>query len=96
MKKILLLDLLLKPRKSSHEKAFRNCLRHVERLSAWNLGTGLLHFLGARKLLNQSYRIPWNQIDLSNPDRPHLMCTVDELKELSRQLEANESQKSTS
>ncbi len=62
----------------------------VERLSAWNLGTSLLHFLGARKL-NKSYRVPWNKLDLSNPDRPHLICSIDELKEISQQLEADES-----
>jgi sporulation protein YlmC with PRC-barrel domain len=67
----------------------------VERLSAWNLGTGLLHFLGARKL-NKSYRIPWNQLDLSNPEHPRLICTVEKLKEISQQLEADESQESTS
>lgn len=62
----------------------------VERLSAWNLGTGLLHFLGARKL-NTSYRVPWNQLDLSNPGQPRLICTIGELKEISQQLEADES-----
>ena len=66
----------------------------VERLSAWNLGTGLLHFLGARKL-NKSYRVPWNQLNLSNPDCPFLMYSIDELKEISQQLEADESQEST-
>ena len=66
----------------------------VERLSAWNLGTGLLHFLGARKL-NQSCRVPWNQLDLSNPEQPRLICTVGELKEMTQPLEADEQQKPT-
>lgn len=60
----------------------------VERLSAWNLGTGLLHLLGARKI-HKSYRIPWDKLDLSDPDRPRLTCTVDQLKEISKQLEAD-------
>ncbi len=60
----------------------------VERLSAWNLGTGLLQLLGARKI-NKSYRIPWDKLDLSDPDRPRLTCTVDQLKEISKQLEAD-------
>lgn len=62
----------------------------LERLSAWNLGTGLLHLLGARNVY-KSYRIPWDKLDLSNPDRPRLTCTVEELKEISRQLEVERS-----
>jgi len=61
----------------------------VERLSAWNLGTGLLHLLGARKI-HKSYRIPWDKLDLSDLDRPRLTCTVDQLKEISKQLEADQ------
>lgn len=60
----------------------------VERLSAWNLGTGLLHFLGARKL-HKGYRVPWDKLDLSDLERPRLVCTIDELKELSQQMEAD-------
>ncbi|HEY9641793.1 MAG TPA: hypothetical protein V6C57_14995 [Coleofasciculaceae cyanobacterium] len=53
----------------------------VERLSAWSLGTGLLHFLGARKI-RKSYRVPWDKLDLSDPDHPRLSCTLDDLKEI--------------
>ncbi|MEY2832361.1 MAG: hypothetical protein RLZZ574_1619 [Cyanobacteriota bacterium] len=57
-----------------------------ERLSAWNLGTGLLHLLGGRNL-HQGYRVPWDKLDLSNPEHPRLLCTLDQLKEMSHQLE---------
>ena len=60
----------------------------VERLSAWHIGVGALRLLGARNLY-KSYRIPWDKLDLSNPKRPQLMCTMEELKEISQQLEAN-------
>lgn len=62
----------------------------LERLSAWNIGTGLLHLLGARKL-NGSYRVAWNQLDLSNPMRPLLRCAVAELKEIAQPLKAEAS-----
>jgi hypothetical protein len=58
-----------------------------ERLSAWNLGAGLMHLLGARNL-HQGYRVPWDKLDLSDPGQPRLLCTLDELKEISHQLEA--------
>jgi hypothetical protein len=66
----------------------------VERLSAWNLGAGLLHLLGARNL-HQGYRVPWDQLDLSDPEQPRLLCTLDELKEISHQLEAEDEHSST-
>lgn len=56
----------------------------VERFSAWQLGVGLLSVFGARKL-RKGYRVPWDQLDLSNPDRPRLVCTIEELKQISQQ-----------
>jgi hypothetical protein len=39
--------------------------------------------LGARLILGMKppggYIVRWNQLDLSNPDRPKLTCSVDEL-----------------
>jgi sporulation protein YlmC with PRC-barrel domain len=58
----------------------------LERLSAWTLGLVILRVLGAHKLPG-SYRVPWDRLDLSNVDRPRLTCTLDELKQLSDQLE---------
>jgi sporulation protein YlmC with PRC-barrel domain len=62
----------------------------AERLSAWSVATKLLELLGARNR-HQGYRIPWDKLDLSDPDRPHLTCTIDELKQMSEQLEADRS-----
>ena len=53
----------------------------LERFSAWNLGTGLLHFLGARKL-HKGYCIPWDKLDLSDLEHPRLFCKMDELKKI--------------
>ncbi|MCY7337643.1 MAG: hypothetical protein LH613_15775 [Chamaesiphon sp.] len=60
----------------------------VERLSAWTIATQLLDLLGARNY-HQGYRIPWDKLDLSDPDRPRLTCTIEELKQISQQLEAD-------
>lgn len=60
----------------------------VERLSAWTLGLTVLRFLGAHKL-QQSYRVPWYQLDWTDPDQPRLRCTRHELKALSHQMEAD-------
>jgi sporulation protein YlmC with PRC-barrel domain len=61
----------------------------LERLSAWNLGLGLLKRLGARKF-HEGHRIPWEQLDLSDPDRPSLHCTRFDLKALNEQLQRAE------
>lgn len=29
-------------------------------------------------------RVPWDQLDLSDPERPRLKCTLDELKKMTR------------
>ncbi|PSB27045.1 hypothetical protein [Stenomitos frigidus] len=58
----------------------------LERLSAWSLGVGFLRLLGARKL-HIGYRVPWNQLDLADVDRPRLRCTIEALQELREQQE---------
>ncbi|MCY6488903.1 hypothetical protein [Leptolyngbya sp. GGD] len=58
----------------------------LERLSAWRIGVGMLKLLGARKF-HGGYRIPWNQLDLSDRMSPRLCCTRSELEILNRQLE---------
>jgi sporulation protein YlmC with PRC-barrel domain len=58
----------------------------LERLSAWKIGLGLLKLMGARKIYG-GYRIPWEQLNLSNPDRPSLRCTRADLKSLNEQLQ---------
>ena len=47
-----------------------------ERLAAWRIGRSLLRVLGKRK---EGYRIRGNQIDLTDPAHPRVLCDVDEL-----------------
>lgn len=56
----------------------------LERLSAWNIGLKILHGLGAHKIYG-GYRVPWDKLDLTNPEEPRLLCTLEELKTLSEQ-----------
>ncbi len=58
----------------------------LERLSAWTVGLEILHLLGAHKILG-GYTIPWDKLDLSDPNKPRLRCSLDELKSLSQQPE---------
>jgi sporulation protein YlmC with PRC-barrel domain len=51
----------------------------LERLSVWRIGRAILRTLHVRK---QGYRISWEQLDLSDPQRPQLKCEVDELATL--------------
>jgi sporulation protein YlmC with PRC-barrel domain len=55
----------------------------LERLAAWTLGRALLRVLGARR--EEGYRIRWDQLDLSDPQRPRLLCNVDELLPLKKE-----------
>jgi len=41
-----------------------------ERLSVYHFGVGLLRFLGARAHVRDPKRIPWQELDLSDPQRP--------------------------
>ena len=49
----------------------------LERLAAWSIGRSVLRLFGAKR--DQGYRIRWDQLDLSDPQRPRLLCAVDEL-----------------
>jgi hypothetical protein len=50
----------------------------LERLGIY---TGrLVGWMGSREPL----RVPWNQLDLSDPENPRLKCTIDELRKLAR------------
>ncbi len=55
----------------------------VERLSAWRIALGLRKS-GVFKISNE-YRIPWDKLDLTDPDHPRLYCTIDQLREISSQ-----------
>jgi sporulation protein YlmC with PRC-barrel domain len=51
-----------------------------ERLSIYHVGIGLLRYLGSRAQSAHPHRIPWDTMDLSDPEHPRLTCTIDELK----------------
>ena len=52
----------------------------LERLAAWRIGRAVLRVLGARQ--SDGYQVRWDQIDLSDPQQPRLLCSVDELMPL--------------
>jgi hypothetical protein len=52
----------------------------LERFAAWRMGRMLLRLFGARR--REGYRIRWDQLDLSDPHRPRLLCDVNELLRL--------------
>jgi sporulation protein YlmC with PRC-barrel domain len=55
----------------------------LERLAAWRIGRALLGVFGAKR--REGYRIRWDQLDLSDPQRMRLRCEVDELLTLRRE-----------
>ena len=50
-----------------------------ERLSILHVGAGLLRYLGGRAMSAHPHRIPWEKMDLSDPEKPRLTCSIDEL-----------------
>jgi sporulation protein YlmC with PRC-barrel domain len=50
----------------------------LERLAALSIGRAILRVFGMRQK-SGGFRVPWDRIDLSDPKRPQLLCTVDEL-----------------
>jgi sporulation protein YlmC with PRC-barrel domain len=53
----------------------------LERLAAWRMGRALMRTLHLRR--KEGYRVRWEQLDLSDPQRPQLLCEVGELIPLS-------------
>ena len=51
-----------------------------ERLSAWEIVRAILGLFGT--IFRSGYRVPWDKIDLSNPERLRLTCSVSELPRL--------------
>jgi sporulation protein YlmC with PRC-barrel domain len=49
----------------------------LERLSAWRMGRAIMRTLHLRR--KEGYRVRWEQLDLSDPRRPRLLCEVEEL-----------------
>ena len=52
----------------------------LERLAAWRMGRALMRTLHLRR--KEGYRVRWEQLDLSDPQRPQLLCEVEELAPL--------------
>src|SRR3954454_4911108 len=53
----------------------------MERLAASLFGRALLDFFGGSKL-GQIYRIPWDKLDFTDPEKPRLLCAFDQLEKL--------------
>jgi len=51
-----------------------------ERLSALTIGRAILGL--ASRWIKTGYRIPWDKLDLSDPNRPRLKCKVSQLKRI--------------
>jgi hypothetical protein len=51
-----------------------------ERLSAFAIARAVLDVFGST--IKESYRIPWNQLDLTDPAKPVLLCDTKELAKL--------------
>ena len=50
-----------------------------ERLSIFHVGAGLLRYLGGYAQSAHPHRIPWEKLDLSDPEKPKLTCPIDDL-----------------
>ena len=53
----------------------------IERLAAWKLVRPIRGMLG--KSIYSIYRIPWNEMDLSDPHKPRLRVAKNELRRVS-------------
>ena len=49
-----------------------------ERIAALNIGRAILHVLGLRGE-SDGYLVPWDKLDLRDPEHPRLLCKVSEL-----------------
>jgi len=50
----------------------------LERFSAGEIGRSLLRFVGARR--GEGLAVPWDNLDLTSPEKPKLLCSVDALR----------------
>jgi hypothetical protein len=55
-----------------------------ERLAGWVIGRAILNTL-AMKRSSRGYRVPWDQLDLSDPAKPRLKCAVADLEPIDKQ-----------
>ena len=53
----------------------------LERLLGFFLELPFLHLLRGK---DRGFRVPWNKMDLSDPEHPRVLCTREELEPLER------------
>ncbi len=46
----------------------------LERLAVWGMARAMVRRIGAERV--EGYRVPWDQLDLRDPERPRLRCPV--------------------
>jgi sporulation protein YlmC with PRC-barrel domain len=56
----------------------------AERLAALSIGRAILRLFGATRK-HEGYRVPWDKLDLTDPERPRLLCGVGELETLAHE-----------
>ncbi|WP_315789289.1 hypothetical protein [Fischerella sp. JS2] len=61
----------------------------LERLPTSDIATEILYLIGVKKI-HGGYIVPWEKLDLSDPKKPRLLCSIDELKILSEQQQESE------
>jgi hypothetical protein len=66
----------------------------LERLSVANVSLWVLGLLGARRA-SSWHRVPWHQMDLSDPNRPKLKCSVKELEAMQAGMALDAARSST-
>src|SRR5438093_8968900 len=57
-----------------------------QRLAAWPVAHAIAGIFGAGKL-EEGPRVPWDKLDLSYPEHPRLLCSVEELGTFSAESE---------
>jgi sporulation protein YlmC with PRC-barrel domain len=55
----------------------------MERLAATPFGRAMLDFFYGSEL-GRSYRVPWDKLDLADPEKPRLLCALADLETLKR------------
>jgi sporulation protein YlmC with PRC-barrel domain len=53
----------------------------LERLAALSISREILHLFGATRR-GRGYKVPWNKMDLTDPKKPRLLCSVQELEQI--------------
>lgn len=55
----------------------------MERLAATPFGRAMLDFFNGSGI-GQGYRVPWDKLDLTDPEKPRLLCALADLETLKR------------